>query len=291
MEKRRYVTDPDMLIGEFLKDKCRIWRHFSGTAPLCTLIRLHYLEQLDLGPSDFVKLAEFYPEIKNVKSNIVTTIKSAYVSNPDFIAELVGHDRQPTCLEFVRAAAYWLKGHTLLYIFKKDSVVLQWTAVIREAQTIPQEWAPHTAVVTGPPVQLPEEPDAVFQRLERLFLSLIKKRGIRFWAVDGVSGFGLLAAKAALKLKKKFPKTKLIVVLPFKTIMANSNEVLELADKVIYTQAGGFTSECIKAKNDYLIEHAGLVAAYSYYHSDAAAQIVHDAQAKNIEVIHLAEKP
>ena len=65
-------------------------------------------------------------------------------------------------------------------------------------------------------------------KLPKIIEKLITEKGVIYFGVGGALGFDMLAEKAVLKLKKKYPFIKLILVLPCK----NHNKNWKIADKL-----------------------------------------------------------
>lgn len=127
--------------------------------------------------------------------------------------------------------------------------------------------------------------------LEKAIIAQID-RGIKFFGAGGALGFDALASQTILKLKKKYPDIKLILVLPClnQTRGWSTEDVEEYerikaqADKVVYTSQE-YTQGCMRKRNRHLVDHSSVCICYLTKNSGGTAYTVSYARKKGLEVI------
>lgn len=80
------------------------------------------------------------------------------------------------------------------------------------------------------------------RRLKKEIIRLVEKEGVCYFGAGGALGFDTLAAQTVLKLKKRYPQIKLILVLPCENQTAGWKEediaayesIKHRCDKYIY---------------------------------------------------------
>lgn len=107
-------------------------------------------------------------------------------------------------------------------------------------------------------------------------------------------GIDLWAAQAVLDLKQKYPNIKLYCVVPCKTQSDKWNSyykwryqnILNRADEIIYT-GSVYTKECMKIRNEYLINYADVLIAVfdKTKQTSGTAQTLRLAGKKNIKTL------
>ena len=136
--------------------------------------------------------------------------------------------------------------------------------------------------------------------LERVLLNAIKvlyKRGYRDFIAGGARGFDTAAAKAVLNAKEYLHDIKLILILPCQnqtknwnqTDIAVYNEILEQADKVMYTSEQ-YTSGCMMIRNRALVDNSSYCVSYQYRSGGGTSYTVGYAQSKGITVYNAADR-
>ena len=136
----------------------------------------------------------------------------------------------------------------------------------------------------------------VAAKLEKTIINLID-RGIRFFGAGGALGFDTLAAQTVLRLKKKYPDIKLILVLPCLTQargwptenVEEYERIKAQADKVIYT-AQEYTKGCMHKRNRHLVDHSSVCVCYLTKDNGGTAYTVDYAEKRGLEIINLAYK-
>jgi len=131
-------------------------------------------------------------------------------------------------------------------------------------------------------------------RLEKAVVEQIEK-GVRFFGAGGALGFDTVAAQTVLKLKKKYPNIKLILVLPcLKQTQGWPVEDVEeyerikaQADKVVYTSQE-YTKGCMFKRNRHLVDNSGVCICYKVKDSGGTAYTVKYAEEQGLEVINIA---
>jgi len=131
-------------------------------------------------------------------------------------------------------------------------------------------------------------------RLEKTIVAQIEK-GIRFFGAGGARGFDTLAAQTVLKLKKKYPSIKLILVLPCLTQtrgwptgdVEEYERIKAQADKVVYTSQE-YTKGCMFKRNRHLVDNSSVCICYKVKDSGGTAYTVNYAEKQGVEVINIA---
>lgn len=126
----------------------------------------------------------------------------------------------------------------------------------------------YTCCFTGHRALPPEERGAIAYQLERTVIMLIQA-GIRFFGAGGARGFDTLAAQTILKLRRKYPHIKLILVLPcLSQTQGWRDEDIKVyesintaADKVTYTSEK-YTQGCMHKRNRHLVDHSSICVCY-----------------------------
>lgn len=126
----------------------------------------------------------------------------------------------------------------------------------------------YTCCFTGHRALPPEERGAIAYQLEQTVIMLIQA-GIRFFGAGGARGFDTLAAQTILKLRRKYPHIKLILVLPCLSQTQGWRDedikvyesIKTAADKVTYTSEK-YTQGCMHKRNRHLVDHSSICVCY-----------------------------
>jgi len=130
-------------------------------------------------------------------------------------------------------------------------------------------------------------------RLEKAVVEQINS-GIRFFGTGGALGFDTLAAQTVLKLRKKYPDIKLILVLPCLTQTqgwpagdaAEYERIKSQADKVVYTSQE-YTRDCMFRRNRHLVDNSSVCICYKTRDSGGTAYTVNYAEEQGLEVVNI----
>ena len=143
---------------------------------------------------------------------------------------------------------------------------------------------------------LPKEklPD-IAKRLEAVMETLITQ-GVIYYGCGGAIGFDLLAGEIVLKLKKKYPQIKLIMVLPCvgqdkkwkQPDKDRYRTLLEACDKLVYVQQE-YDDGCMRKRNRHLVDYSSVCVAYLVWQQSGSGCTVSYAQSKRVSVINVAE--
>lgn len=131
-------------------------------------------------------------------------------------------------------------------------------------------------------------------KLEKAIINQIEN-GIQFFGAGGARGFDALAARTVLKLKKRYPDIKLILVLPCRDQAKKwpSEDVEEyerikaLADKVKYT-AQEYSPGCMHRRNRHLVDNSSVCICYLTKKDGGTAYTVGYARENHLEIINIA---
>ena len=153
----------------------------------------------------------------------------------------------------------------------------------------------YTCCFTGHRALPPEERGAIAYQLEQTVIMLIQA-GIRFFGAGGARGFDTLAAQTILKLRRKYPHIKLILVLPcLSQTQGWRDEDIKVyesintaADKVTYTSEK-YTQGCMHKRNRHLVDHSSICVCYLTEDRGGTAYTVNYAKKQGLKVINLAD--
>ena len=131
--------------------------------------------------------------------------------------------------------------------------------------------------------------------LEEIIIKYINE-GYRYFGAGGALGFDTLAAETVLKLKRKNPYIKLILVLPCfaqtkgwnKSDIDRYNHIKTQANKTVYTSKE-YTSDCMLKRNRHLVNHSSLCICYLLRNSGGTAYTVDYAIRNNLKIENIAE--
>ena len=135
----------------------------------------------------------------------------------------------------------------------------------------------------------------IASNLEKAIVTKIDE-GIRFFGAGGARGFDALAARTVLRLKKKYPDIKLILVLPCLTQTRGwSTEDVEeyehikaQADKVVYTSQE-YTKGCMFKRNRHLVDNSSVCICYLTKEDGGTAYTAIYARQQGLEVVNIAQ--
>ena len=133
------------------------------------------------------------------------------------------------------------------------------------------------------------------KKLPKVLEQLIVKRGVINFISGGALGFDLLAAKAVLQAKEKFPALRLILALPCKNQdklwpQKQKEEyrfLLSKADKLWYAR-GNYQQGCMHERNRYMVQHAAYCVCYLHKQEGGTFYTVNYAKQKGLFILNLA---
>ncbi|MFI3294278.1 MAG: SLOG family protein [Rikenellaceae bacterium] len=132
----------------------------------------------------------------------------------------------------------------------------------------------------------------LYELLEREYL----ENGITSYLSGYAVGYDTLAAMAVLELRRKYPTTSLIAVIPFEGQEAKFSyeqqrmyrEILKQADHSITISPNGYSNEAYHQRNDFLI--ANSIKMYGYHNGkprSGTGSTMRKAGERGVEVINL----
>lgn len=132
-------------------------------------------------------------------------------------------------------------------------------------------------------------------KLTETLESLIAE-GYLYFGAGGALGFDTIAAQTVLKLKKKYPDIKLILVLPCKTQtrgwkdkdVAIYEDIKEKADKFVYTSEN-YDRGCMFKRNRHLVDNSSVCVAYLTEDKGGTAYTVDYARKNGLRIINIAD--
>ena len=143
--------------------------------------------------------------------------------------------------------------------------------------------------------QIPLENQAeIIRRLEHAITDLYHK-GVNRFEAGGALGFDTLAARTVLRLRKKYPNIKLILVLPCLTQtrgwtpgdIAEYEQIREQADEVIYTSQE-YIRGCMHKRNRRLVDDSSICICCLTKSSGGTAYTVNYAKKKGLKITNIA---
>lgn len=148
-----------------------------------------------------------------------------------------------------------------------------------------------TCCFTGHRQVAAEDRLKIERRLEKEVEWLIYQ-GITDFETGGAQGFDALAALTVLKLRKTYPRIRLILVLCCKEHTNGwekeeikiFNDILDQADEVIYTSEQ-YHANCIEEHNRYLVDSSAFCICYLIHPDSITAYTVEYASKQNLRII------
>lgn len=133
----------------------------------------------------------------------------------------------------------------------------------------------------------------VRQHLEEVIEILIED-GFTYFGSGGALGFDTLAAQTVIRLKKKYSRIKLILVIPFAAQAKGWPEkdrkiyydIMKNADKLTFISKE-YKRGCFHARNRYLVDNSSVCVAYQYKGCGGTAYTVDYAEKHGCNVIFL----
>mgnify|MGYP004530240879 FL=1 len=140
-----------------------------------------------------------------------------------------------------------------------------------------------------------EKLNKITSELEKTVIGLIAD-GYRFFGTGGALGFDTVAAQTVIRLKDKYPKIRLILVLPCTDQAKFWNEddsreyerIKKLADKTVYTSEKYYNG-CMAKRNRHLVDNSSVCVAYLTQSGGGTAYTVEYANKHGLKVINIAE--
>ena len=133
------------------------------------------------------------------------------------------------------------------------------------------------------------------QRLKDTIIKLIE-HGVTDFYNGGAIGFDMLAAETIIELKAEYSDIKLHLLLPCppeeqvkgwnKAQIARYNKILQAADRITVL-AEHYTDDCMKRRNERLVELTDCCICYCTNPRSGTGQTVRMARDKGIDIINL----
>lgn len=137
---------------------------------------------------------------------------------------------------------------------------------------------------------LPERLDAV--------LASCYERGFRQFLSGGAIGFDTLAAEAVLRLEKKHPDVRLVLVLPCSDQASRwTNAQCQRFERLLYRASDvrvlndTYFDGCMLQRNRAMIEQSSLCICYLYVNRGGTLATVHFAAEERVPVLNIAVEP
>lgn len=152
-----------------------------------------------------------------------------------------------------------------------------------------------TCCFTGHRVIPQDQREDIEKRLGATVEALIHK-GVRTFAAGGALGFDTMAAQAVLRLKRRYPGIRLVLVLPCrdqtKAWQAADIDLYESiksqADEVLYT-GDRYYSGCMAQRNRRLVDMSGWCVFYLTKPSGGTRYTVNYARQKGLHLLPIRE--
>lgn len=142
------------------------------------------------------------------------------------------------------------------------------------------------------------EPTAEVERRVSEFVEGLIQKGYLYFGAGGARGFDALASEVILKLKKRYPKTHLILVLPFdcqykhernwaQTEIEQYRRLRTQASKVVVL-APEYSTGVYYRRNRHLVDNSSICIAYMTRENSGTSYTVNYAKAKGRQVVNIA---
>jgi len=136
---------------------------------------------------------------------------------------------------------------------------------------------------------------AIPKALNRILRILIAE-GYHTFVAGGALGFDTIAADMVLRLKKEFPHIKLVIVAPYAGQSENwgpaeqitYERIREAADDYICLSAG-FTSACMKKRNQFIVDMSDVCIAYCFRERSGSAQTINFAVENGLKLVDVID--
>ncbi len=127
-------------------------------------------------------------------------------------------------------------------------------------------------------------------------VEMLVKNGYLFFCSGGALGFDTVAAFAVLKLKKRYPHIRLILILPCRSQakcwssedIKTYENIKKQADEVVYTSEE-YTKGCMHKRNRRLVDISSACIAYLTKNEGGTAYTVDYAKKNNLTVFNIAD--
>ena len=134
------------------------------------------------------------------------------------------------------------------------------------------------------------------RKLEAAMERLIGE-GVRYFVGGGAIGFDTLAALTVIKLKRRHPRIRLVLILPCKnqdfSWQGEDKSLFEKiqarADKVVYASER-YYSGCMNKRNRLMAENSGWAICYLDRPTGGTAYTINYAKSMGVNIINLAEE-
>ena len=131
------------------------------------------------------------------------------------------------------------------------------------------------------------------ERLDEV-VSILAEDGFEYFGVGGALGFDLLAAKSVLRMRKKYPHIKLIIVLPCKDYCTRNHsaylmeygEIFKAADK-LKILSDSYYQGCMHVRNKHLVDNSRVCVCYKYVNAGGTDFTVKYAHKKGLTVVDI----
>ena len=116
-----------------------------------------------------------------------------------------------------------------------------------------------------------------------------------YYGAGGALGFDCLAAETVLRLREKYPKLRLILVLPCKDQTRGwkaedknkYEEIRQRADKTVYTSEV-YATGCMHKRNRHLVNCSSVCVCYQTQSRGGTAYTVNYARAHGLSIFNMA---
>lgn len=134
----------------------------------------------------------------------------------------------------------------------------------------------------------------ISKHLEDTLATLIEQ-GYRYFGAGGALGFDTLAAQVVLRLRERYPRIRLILVLPClnqtrgwpQENIDTYEEIKRCADKATYTSEHYFRG-CMQKRNRHLVDNSSVCICYLTKPIGGTAYTVNYARRSGLRIINIA---
>jgi uncharacterized phage-like protein YoqJ len=141
---------------------------------------------------------------------------------------------------------------------------------------------------------LPDE--ARIQKILQREIIRLARQGVTHFMAGGALGFDMLCARTVLEMKSSYG-LKLILAIPCHRQDKNwtveqrfyYKRLLEQCDECHYVSTGEYTQDCMKKRNQYMVDHSKYGIAYYVNPHSGTGQTMRYAQKMKRQVLNIAD--
>ena len=125
-------------------------------------------------------------------------------------------------------------------------------------------------------------------------VTALAEKGYLYFGTGGAKGFDYLAAKSILRVQKKFPDIKLIIVVPCENYYSSwpkseRDSYLELMNEAhkVKVMSDHYYRGCMQVRNRHLVDNSSVCVCYKYKNDGGTAFTVEYARKQGLTVLNV----